>query len=444
MFFKRKIYDKLLSWKKGDFGRCALLLQGMRRVGKSTLALEFARHEYDSYILINFAECPPEVPDLFSDVSDLDFIFLQLQLIYRTELKERRSLIIFDEVQFCPRARQAIKALVRDGRFDYLETGSLISIRKNVEQILIPSEEHHLDMYPLDFEEFLWAQSDEVTAQLIRQCFGQRQSPGAAAHRKLMRLYRLYMLCGGMPQAVEAYLEQPTHLTRVDEIKRNIIDLYSADLKKLDPTGKLSLLFQAIPAQLNQKSSRFHISAVLKDARPSAMLEYIAMLQDSGIVLPALRVSDPQPDLAAFVDPTRFKLFCADTGLFVTLMFNGRPFVENELYQRVLNDRYAGNLGYLYENAAAQALRAAGHHLYFHSWVDSASHHSHEIDLLLGRRNKVTPLEVKSASARSHRSLDLFFSKYHDRIDERVLLGVKELSVEDRLLRLPIYMAFLL
>ena len=260
--FKRKIYDKLLAWKEESEGTRALLLEGARRVGKSTIVEEFAKNEYESYILIDFAEASKEIKELFDDVSDLNYIFLQLQLQYRTDLHERNSLIIFDEVQLCPKARQAIKALVKDHRYDYIETGSLISIKKNVKDILIPSEERKLSMYPMDFEEFLWAVGDQTTIPLLRRLFELRQPAGDAAHRRIMRQFRLYMLVGGMPQSVAAYIDT-NNFRKVDEVKRDILNLYEDDFRKIDSTGRVSLLFDAIPAQLNKNASRYQVSHIL-------------------------------------------------------------------------------------------------------------------------------------------------------------------------------------
>ena len=278
--FRRKIYDKLLEWKTESDGRTALLIEGARRVGKSTVVEEFAKNEYESYILIDFSRASKAVKELFEDISDLDYLFLQLQLQYKVDLHERRSLIIFDEVQQCPLARQAIKALVADHRYDYVETGSLISIKRNVKDILIPSEERKISMYPMDHEEFLWAVGDTTTIPLLKKVFDSGKPVGVQIHRKLMRDFRLYMLVGGMPQAVNEYIET-NNFRKVDQIKRDILNLYEDDFKKIDPTGKLSSLFDAIPAQLNKNASRYQVSSVLNGERAENILESIAELKDS-------------------------------------------------------------------------------------------------------------------------------------------------------------------
>ena len=318
--------------------------------------------------MIDFAEASREIKELFADVSDLNYIFLQLQLQYRTDLHERNSLIIFDEVQLCPKARQAIKALVKDHRYDYIETGSLISIKKNVKDILIPSEERKLSMYPMDFEEFLWAVGDQTTIPLLRRLFGLRQPVGDAAHRRIMRQFRLYMLVGGMPQSVAAYIDT-NNFRKVDEVKRDILNLYEDDFRKIDSTGRLSLLFDAIPAQLNKNASRYQVSSVLHGARAEMVLDMISEMRDSRTVLVSYHANDPNAGLASNRNLGKFKLFLADTGLFTTLMFKDRDFTENVIYEKLLNDKLSANLGYLYENAAAQTLAANGNDLYYLSLI---------------------------------------------------------------------------
>ena len=275
--FKRKIYDRLLKWKEASNGKSALLVQGARRIGKSTIVEEFAKHEYESYILIDFTKCSQEVLNLFNDVSDLSYIFLRLQLIFHVQLKERKSLIIFDEVQFQPKARQAIKSFVGDHRYDYIETGSLISIRKNTDQILIPSEEERINMYPMDYEEFRWALGDTATIPLLRSVWEHLQ-PLKEAHRKLMRDFRLYMLVGGMPQAVNAYLET-NNFEAVDQAKRLVLNIYDEDFNKIDPSGKAARIFAAIPAQLNSNASRYQISSVIAGAKAEDFIELISEME---------------------------------------------------------------------------------------------------------------------------------------------------------------------
>lgn len=324
MLFKRKIYERLRQWKEEADGQTALLVEGARRVGKSTVVEEFAKNEYESYILIDFASASQTVKDLFKDISDLNYIFLQLQLQYRVDLQERKSLIIFDEVQLCPHARQAIKFLVKDHRYDYVETGSLISIRQNVKDILIPSEEHKVSMYPMDYEEFLWALGDQTTIPLLETVFQNQKPIGDQMNRKLMRDFRLYMLVGGMPQAVDAYI-RTNNLRKVDAVKRDILNLYEDDFRKIDPTGKISMLFDAIPAQLNRNASRYQISGVLNHQRADdSILSLIAELKDSKTVLAAYHTNDPNARMANSRDLSKFKLFLADTGLFTTLVFKDK------------------------------------------------------------------------------------------------------------------------
>ncbi len=439
--FKRKIYDKLKLWKAESDGKTALLIEGARRVGKSTVVEEFAKNEYQSYILIDFAMASQTVKDLFNDVSDLNYIFLQLQLQYRVDLHERNSLIIFDEVQLCPPARQAIKALVKDHRYDYIETGSLISIRQNVKDILIPSEERKLNMYPMDYEEFLWALDDQTTIPLLNNVFQKQQSLGDQLNRKLMRDFRLYMLVGGMPQAVDEYI-QTNNLRKVDMIKRDILNLYEDDFHKIDSTGRISQLFDAIPAQLNKHAVKYQISSVLNHQRTDdTILNLIAELKDSKTVLAAYHTSDPNVGLANNKDLSKFKLYLSDTGLFTTLAFKDKDFTENIIYDKLLNDKLSSNLGYLYENVIAQILTANGNDLFYHTFMNEKSRHNYEIDFLLARKNKICPIEVKSSGYRTHASLDAFTEKFSDRILQRYLIYTKDLRKEKDILYLPAYMA---
>ncbi|MBR6410429.1 MAG: ATP-binding protein [Clostridia bacterium] len=438
--FRRKIYDKLVEWKNESQGRTALLIEGARRIGKSTLAEEFAKNEYESYILIDFSIAPQSVRDLFEDLSDLNFLFLQLQLLFHVDLVERRSLIIFDEVQFFPKARQAIKYLVKDRRYDYLETGSLISIRKNVKDILIPSEEQKISMYPMDYEEFLWAIGDNATIPLIRQCFETRKPVGEQINRRLMRDFRLYMLVGGMPQAVNEYIET-NNFRKVDLVKRTILSLYEEDFRKFDPSGRASKLFDAVPAQLAKNASRYQTASVLKQGRPGTLPEIIAEMENSKTVLISYHADDPNVGLSATEDLSRFKMFICDTGLFVTLMFKDRDFTENIIYEKVLNDKLSANLGYLYENALAQTLTASGNKLFYYSFPTESSRHNYEVDFLLSRKNKICPIEVKSSGYKAHVSIDKFFEKYSSRISQKYLVYTKDLTKDMDTLCVPIYMA---
>lgn len=437
--FRRKIYEQLLEWKQESDGHSALLIEGARRIGKSTIVEEFAKKEYESYILIDFAAAPRAVRELFEDVSDLNYLFLQLQLQFRVDLIERKSLIIFDEVQLCPLARQAIKQLVKDHRYDYIETGSLISIRKNVKDILIPSEERRINMYPMDYEEFLWALGDTVSYPLMKQCYESGKPLGQQVNRKLLRDFRLYMLVGGMPQAVSEFIET-NNFRKVDLVKRDILRLYEDDFKKIDPTGRASMLFDAIPAQLNKNASRYQVSHVVEKARTGDMLELIAELSDSKTVLVAYHANDPNAGLSANRDLSKFKLYLCDTGLFTTLMFKDRDFTENELYEKLLNDKLSANLGYLYENVVAQLIVSSGNDLFYHTFLNETSKHNYEIDFLIARKNKVCPIEVKSSGYKRHASLDAFFEKFSDRVLWKYLIYTKDYAKDKDIICLPVYM----
>lgn len=437
--FQRKVYGKMMEWKEQSGGKTALLIEGARRIGKSTVVESFAQKEYQSYILIDFSRASQETRQLFEDVSDLNYLFLQLQLQYKTDLHTRNSVIIFDEVQLCPKARQAIKALVEDGRYDFIETGSLISIKKNVQDILIPSEERKINMYPMDYEEFLWALGDDTTFSLLKKCFEMNQPLGDALNRRQLRQFRLYMLVGGMPQAVAAYIETNS-FRKVDEVKRDIISLYENDFAKIDPTGRLAMLYDAIPAQLNKNVSRYQSSAVLNGERPDKILELIAQLKDSRTALVSYHANDPNAGLSNTKDLSKFKLFLSDTGLFVTLMFKDKDFVENEIYEKLLSDKLSVNLGYLYENIVAQCLTASGNELFYHTIMNERSKHNYEIDFLLTVKNKVIPLEVKSSGYKTHKSLDVFTGKYSDRIARRYIVYTKDLCKEQDIFCVPVYM----
>lgn len=436
--FKRKIYDKLLEWKKESDGKTALLIEGARRIGKSTVAEEFGKNEYETYILVDFSTASKTVRELFDDISDLDYIFLQLQLQYKKDLIERKSLIIFDEVQLCPKARQAIKSLVKDHRYDYIETGSLISIKKNVKDILIPSEERRISMYPMDYEEFRWALGDTTTIPLMKKCFENNKGVGDQLNRKLMRDFRLYMLVGGMPQAVSEYIET-NNFRKVDAVKRDILKLYTDDFMKIDPTGKASMLFDAIPAQLNKNASRYQVSSVLSDERAEGLLELIAEMKDSKTVLVSYHANDPNVGLANNKDLTKFKLFICDTGLFTTLMFKDSDFTENTIYEKLLNDNLSANLGYLYENVVAQILTANGNELFYHTIKNETSRHNYEVDFLITRKNKICPIEVKSSNYRTHKSIDAFCEKYSSRVLNKYLIYTKDFSKDTDIFCLPVY-----
>ena len=443
MIFKRKIYDELLQWKRTDEGRTAVLIQGARRVGKSTIAKEFAENEYETHILVDFAACSTEIRDLFNDVSDLNRIFMRLQLEYGVELKERKSVIIFDEVQLAPKARQAIKYLVKDGRYDYMETGSLISIRKNVRDILIPSEEVKLHMFPMDYEEFRWALGDTATIRLLQGCFHGRTSMGDATNRKLMRDFRLYMLVGGMPQAVAAYLET-NNLEKVDSVKRSIITLYEDDFNKIDPTGNASKMFRQIPAQLTNNANRYLAWSATDGTRNSVLAEIISEIKESMVVNMAYHANDPSAGMALHQDPNKYKMFTGDTGLFVTLAFWDRKFTDNTIYHKLLSDKLSTDLGYVYGNVVAQMLKAAGHELYYYTFPTESGKHNYEVDFLIADGDKVSPVEVKSSGYKAHTSLDAFCMKFSSRIRNKYLVYTKDLRKDGDVLYLPVYMTMFL
>ncbi len=440
IIFKRKLYDRLLAWKKESQGTTALLIEGPRRVGKSTLVEEFAKNEYESYILIDFARAPKAVSDLFEDISDLNYLFMRLQLYYNVELHERKSLIIFDEVQKQPLARQAIKYLVQDRRYDYIETGSLISIKKNVEDIMIPSEEERMYLYPMDYEEFRWALGDKVTMPLLKTVFESKRPVGDGVNRKLMRDFRLYMLVGGMPQAVNAYI-QNNNLQSVDKVKRNIISLYEDDFRKIDPSGRISALFDAIPSELNKNTSRYQVTSVIgSQIEDKKIEEFVADMQSSMTVNLAYHANDPGTGMSLNQDTSKYKMFVCDTGLFVTLAFKDRDFTENEIYEKLLNDKLDANLGYIFENIVAQTLVATGNKLFYYTFPRETSNHLYEVDFLLSRGNKISPVEVKSSSYKRHKSLDEFCEKYSNRIGSRYILYTKDLRKDKNILYLPVYL----
>ena len=419
------------------------MIQGARRVGKSTIAEGFATNEYETHILVDFAACSTEIRDLFNDVSDLNRIFMRLQLEYGVELKERKSVIIFDEVQLAPKARQAIKYLVKDGRYDYIETGSLISIRKNVKDILIPSEEVKLHMFPMDYEEFRWALGDTATIRLLQGCFHDKTSLGDATNRKLMRDFRLYMLVGGMPQAVAAYLET-NNLEKVDSMKRSIITLYEDDFNKIDPTGNASKIFRQIPAQLTGNANRYLAWSATDGTRNSALAEILSEIRESMVVNMAYHANDPSAGMALHQDPNKYKMFAGDTGLFVTLAFWDSKFTDNTIYHKLLADKLSTDLGYVYENVVAQMLKASGHELYYYTFPTGSGKHNYEVDFLIADGDKVSPVEVKSSGYKAHTSLDAFCGKFSSRIRNKYLVYTKDMRKDGDVLYLPVYMTMFL
>ena len=439
MYFKRKAYDKLLEWKKLYSEKYAVLLEGARRVGKSTIAETFAKNEYRSYILIDFSKTTNNILECFDDIGNLNIFFLRLQAETGTTLYEHDSLIIFDEVQLAPKARQAIKYLVADGRYDYIETGSLIGIRKFTEGILIPSEETTIEMFPMDYEEFRWALGDNVSIPLFKQCFETQRALGDAVVRQSLRDFRLYMLIGGMPQVVSEYI-RTNNFADVDEMKRSIISLYDADLRKIDSTGRASLLFNNIPAQLSHGGSRYQVSSVIENQRAENILPVLEDIKNSMIVNVAYHADDPNVGMSLTKNLEKFKLYLHDTGLFVTSMFMDKKATENVIYEKLLSDKLNANLGYVFENIVAQMLTASGNKLFYYTFASETSNHNYEIDFLLSRGNKVCPLEVKSSGYATHTSIDLFCKKFSSRISDKYLIYTKDFRKDKGVTCLPIFM----
>ena len=437
--FTRKIYREILEWKENRSDKYALLVKGARRVGKSTIVEEFAKKEFKSYIMIDFAHVSKDIKDLFEDTYDLDFFFLQLQQLSGTKLYEKESVIIFDEVQLLPKARQAIKYLVADGRYKYIETGSLLSIKKNTKDILIPSEEHKISMYPMDFEEFLWAIGDEVSIETIKILLEKKRPAGNAIHRNLMRIFRLYMLIGGMPQAVETYLEK-NNLQEVDEIKREIVDLYEEDFTKIDASGLAGDIYDAIPANLSSNASRYILSNAREGTRSERVRDLLPDILSSYTVNIAYHANNPAVGMALEKDVGKYKLFTSDVGLFVTLAFRNKNYVENIIYNKLLSDKLEANLGYVYENVVAQMLIAKGNNLFYYTMGNNSSNHLYEIDFLISAGNKICPIEVKSGNYRCHKSLDQFCEKFGSRIGNKYLVHTKDYKWENGINYIPVYM----
>ena len=444
---RRKIYDRLVSWKQNSKGSSALLIDGARRVGKSYIAEQFAADEYRTHITIDFGNAPKDVLDLFVyDSADLDLFFAKLAAFYSTTLHKRESLIIFDEVQQYPRARQLIKYLVADGRYDYLETGSLIRLKKNVQDIIIPSEEEHIEMFPMDFEEFLWAMGDEATVPLIRRCFETRKPLGQPLHRKVMNDFRQYLLVGGMPQAVLAYLDGK-NFEAADEAKRRILRLYRDDVSKFAEgyEDKVFAIFDGIPGQLSKKEKKYTLSSLDKNARFRTFEDSFIWLSEAMVVNTCFNATDPNVGLALSADHKKQKCYMADTGLLVTLTFMDKSYTDNELYRAILFDKMDINEGMLMENMVGQILRTNGHKLYFYSRSDNEHRENHmEIDFLITEGKKISPIEVKSGSYRSHSSLDKFRTKFSSMVGQSYILYTKDVMTKDNILHLPLYMAMCL
>lgn len=450
MLFKRKIYDKMLEWKELSNGQTALLIEGARRIGKSTIAEYFAQNEYEDYIILDFAKESKEMKQNFEDnIGDLDTFFRNLFLLKGKEIPKRKSVIIFDEVQLFPIARQAIKYLVQDGRYDYIETGSLISIKKNVKNILIPSEEYKLKMYPMDFEEFLWAKGDRVTIMAIRDAFAKRKSLGEGIHRKIMQTFRTYMVVGGMPQAVNAFVEGKSY-KEIDFVKRNILTLYEDDLRKYDEDNreKASVIFKTIPEQLTNHNSHFKFSMVDKNARYKNYIDAVNFVAESMMGNECIHVNVPEVSMEAYADRSNFKLYMGDTGLLVTQIMKNADETADDLYKALIFDKLGINQGMIIENIVAQMLRGKGYDLYFHEFMEAVDGREkkkkYEIDFLIVKKRKICPIEVKSSSYKSHKSFDLFIKKYPIKVEDKYIIYTKDLHYEDGILYIPIYMTICL
>ena len=437
MYFKRKAYDQLLKWKNKYSDKYAALLEGARRVGKSTIAETFAQNEYKSYILIDFSKTTDNIRNCFEDIGNLNIFFLRLQAETGVTLYNGESLIIFDEVQLFPKARQAIKHLVADGRYSYLETGSLISIKKNVKDILIPSEEMKIQVYPMDYEEFCNAIGSNY--ELLQQIYDMGTAIGQATNRKLMRDLRIYMAVGGMPQAVEAYTEGK-NFSEIDMVKRQIISLYEDDFKKIDTSGRISALYHSIPAQLSKDSRKYRIKTAIGQKNSTKTEELLYELIDSKTILPCYNSTDPRVSLADTKDFDSYKLYLSDTGLFVTLMFIDRPVTENDIYAKLLSDKLPANLGFLYENLIAQMIVSSGRELFYHTWEKVNSTHYYEIDFLISEGSKINAFEIKSSGTGKHESIKKFYKKFSKNVNNIYLLSQKDVEKEENLLLKPFYL----
>ena len=446
MILKRKIYQDLLEWKKNN-GTTALLIEGARRVGKSFICKQFAENEYKSHILIDFSNPPNEVIDLFlNESTNFDLFFTKLSTFYNTELYKRNSLFVFDEVQLFPRARQLIKHLVADGRYDYLETGSLITLKQNIKDIVIPSEEDSIEMFPLDFEEFLWAMGSDLTISFLEESYKLLRPLGRALHRKIMNDFRQYVLVGGMPQAVVEYVKSKDFAS-VDRIKKRILKVYRNDITKFagENKTKVTAIFDSIPGQLSKKAKTYKLSSLGKNARMRRYEDAFIWLDEAMVVNPCYNTTDPNIGLALSSDHNTQKIYMADSGLLITHAFRDKKYLDNELYKAILFDNLGINEGMIMENIVAQILRSNGHQLYFYSRRNGDSRKkSIEIDFIISKNNKICPIEVKSSSYRKHSSLDKFRNKFKRKIGDAYILYQKDIMIKDDVIHLPLYMAMLL
>lgn len=444
---KRKLYERLLHWKNTSGGSTAVLLEGARRVGKSYIARTFGEQEYESSLLIDFSNASRQVLDMFEqDASDLDTFFMKLSVFYGVRLHQRNSLIIFDEVQMYPRARQLVKHLVADGRYDYLETGSLITLKQNVENIVLPSEEEHMCMYPLDFEEFLWAMGDEMTFPYIQECFDRRKPVGEAIHRKTMNLFRQYMLVGGMPQPVLTY-QETRDFEKVDVVKRRILELYRSDVTKFAKgyESKVMSIFDGIPSQLSRHEKKYALASIQKEARFRQYEDAFMWLDEAMIINTCFNATDPTVGLNLNTERMTLKCYMADTGLLFSHAFSDAELTEEEVYKAILFDRIGLNEGMFLENVVAQMLKSRGYRLFFYSRSDRENPEQRmKLDFLIRKKKKICALEVKSSAFRRHASLDKFKKKFPDKTGESYVLCTGDLQVEGNMIYMPVYMALCL
>lgn len=442
--FRRKLYDFLKEWKQDSKGSSAVMIEGARRIGKSTVAEEFARTEYEDYILIDFSIADIAIKDNFDNISDMDMFFRNLFSLTGRRLKERKGVIIFDEVQLFPKARQAIKHLVKDGRFDYIETGSLISIGRNVKDILIPSEEECIKMYPMDFEEFLWATGNDVMMDTIRMAFDGRKPMGDAMHRKAMQIFRIYMAVGGMPQAVAAYVDGKDYRA-IDRVKRNILRLYINDLKKhdSDEMDKAEIIFKSIPEQLMNHNSVFRFSVAFENARYRNTGSAIDFLNESMMVNNCVNVTQPEVALGMYKDQAKFKMYMGDTGLLISYILNNGGDID-KVYSSLTMGKLGINQGMIFENAVAQMLKSSGYELYYHEYTyipeGNQEAKSYEVDFLILKGRRIVPVEVKSSGYTSHKSFDYFKEKYPIKMNDRYIIYTKDLKIKDGITFIPAYM----
>ena len=436
--FKRKAYEKLRIWKEKYSSSYSALLIGARRVGKSTIAEEFAKNEYKSYIKIDFAELKNETMQIFDDINDLKTFFLRLQASTNTKLYEKESVIIFDEIQLMPKVRQAIKYLVKDGRYDYIETGSLISIKKNVKNIVIPSEEYKINVYPMDYEEFLWAIGSD-NYDVIRSLYKTNKKVSDKLNNKLMRDIRIYMAVGGMPQAVSAYIEGKS-FNDIDFVKKEILNLYKDDFRKIDISGRISMLYNSIPSQLALNKKRFILSNAMNKRTTTKDKELLYDIIDSKTVLIKYNVTDVSSILEQTKDIDDYKLYISDVGLFISMLFNEKSKTYSDIYSKLLSDKLPVNMGFIYENLVAQIITSFGYDLYFHTWRKENNTHSYEIDFLVPSGTKVVPFEVKSSAIHNHDSINVFKMKYSNYVTKQYLLSQKDVDRENELYFKPLYM----